>query len=74
MAGHAEQGEHRDVIDHMMGGGDSSPFNLRSLMKTALSGGAGDSGGGMGDRFDPVKAQASLDAGMQQNIYQSSFS
>ena len=70
----ADQTSHHDVIDHMTGGGDSSPFNLRSLMKTALTGGGADNGGGIGDSFNPAKAQASLDEGMKNNIYQSQFS
>jgi hypothetical protein len=69
----ADQVSHHDVVDHMIGGGDS-PFNLRGLLKTALSGGVTDNGGGMGDSFNPAKAQASMDEGMKQNIYQSQFS
>jgi hypothetical protein len=72
MAAHAEQGEHRDVIDHMMGGGDSSPFNIRSLMQTGLSGGRAETGGGTGANYKPEIAQGILDHEQQNvNIYES---
>jgi hypothetical protein len=72
MAHHPEHTEHRDVVDAVAGG--EGPFNLRSLMRSALSGGGGGNGGGMGESFDPVRAQASIDEGMKQNIYASTFS
>ena len=49
----------------------SSPFSAIGLLKGMFSGGGrGDNGGGMGDAFNAVTAQASLDRGMQHNIYE----
>jgi hypothetical protein len=70
MAAHVEQGDHGDVINHM--GGDSSPFHPLSLLKTGLSGGRSETGGGTGANYKPEIAQGIIDHEQKNvNIYES---
>jgi hypothetical protein len=69
----ADKAPQHDVVDQIAGGGDS-PFSGHNLLKTAFTGSYTDNGGGMGDKFNATKAQASIDHAMaNDNPYQSMF-
>jgi hypothetical protein len=74
----AENPAHHDVLDHIAGGGgDSSPFNLRSLMKSGLDPTKGPTGGELGPNFNGPKAIAAINDGLTEPntraIYNSAF-
>jgi hypothetical protein len=73
MATPVEQGAHHDGSDHnRMGGAESSPFHPLHLLKTGLSGGRAETGGGMGANYKPEIAQEILTYQQQNvNIYSS---
>ncbi|HEY9681348.1 MAG TPA: hypothetical protein V6C86_07200 [Oculatellaceae cyanobacterium] len=67
--GHHDGFENHTPVDALKG--MESPFSAFNMLHQAFSGGGRgpESGGGMGDSFDPAKAQAALDKGMLENIY-----
>jgi hypothetical protein len=61
----AENTGHRDVVEHKAGGeGESSLFNLRSLMKSGLDPTKASTGGEMGANFNGPVAEAAINTGL----------